>query len=313
MSYHLRLPKFEYVPAATAAEACNLLAANPGEARLLAGGTDLILQLRRREIRPRYVIGLKGVAELAYVREQAEGGVTIGGMTTIHTLLTSPLLRGKFEILAQTAAGIGSPEIRHLATLGGNLAGALPCADFPSALITLGAKVKLQCRQGERLVPVEDFFAGCGQTVASPSEILTEIQLPPQPSLSGGVYLKFHDRHSMDMTTTGVGAFVICNDERRTIRDVRIALASSAPVPMRAKNAEAVLRGRSFGEDALEEAASLACAEADPRTSWRATRDFRMELLKTLTKRAIQGAWQKAVSSPEGKNREKSRAPLFPG
>jgi xanthine dehydrogenase FAD-binding subunit len=116
----------------------------------------------------------------------------------------------------------------------------------------------------------------------------------------------------MDMTTTGVGAFVICDDERRVIRDVRIALASSAPVPMRAKNAEAALRGRSFGDDALEEAASLVCAEADPRTSWRATRDFRMELLKTLTKRAIQGAWQKAVSSPEGKNREKSRAPLFP-
>jgi xanthine dehydrogenase FAD-binding subunit len=221
-------------------------------------------------------------------------------MTTIHTLLTSPLLRGKFEILAQTAAGMGSPEIRHLATLGGNLAGALPCADFPPALIALGAKVKLQSQQGERLVPVEDFFLGCGKTVALPSELLTEIQVPPQPSFSGGVYLKFHDRHSMDMTTAGVGALVICDEQRRKIHEVKIALASSAPIPMRAKNAEAALRGRPYGDDALEEAASLVCEEADPRTSWRATRDFRMELLKTLTTRAIRGAWQKAVSSPDG-------------
>ncbi len=300
MSCHLRLPKFEYLSPSTKAEVCGLLASNPGEARMLAGGTDLILQLRRREIRPRYVIGLKGVAELAFVRERADGGLTIGGMTTIHTLLTSSLIAKNYPVLALTAVRMGSPEIRNLATLGGNLVGALPCADFPPILITLHAQVKLQSQQGERVVPVEDFFPGCGQTVATASELLTEIQLPSPPPLSGGVYLKFHDRHSMDMTTAGVGAFVVCDEARRVIRDIRIALASSAPVPLRAKDAEAALRGRPFGEEALEDAALKVCSEANPRTSWRATRDFRMALLKTLTKRAIQGAWEKAVKSSDG-------------
>ena len=300
MSYNLRLPRFEYLAPSTAAEVCSLLAENTGEARLLAGGTDLILQMRRREIKPRFVIGLKGIRELAFIREQADGGLAIGGMTTIQDLLTSPVIVEKYSVLSQTAAGMGSREIRQLATLGGNLAGALPCADFPPALITLGAKVKLQSRQGERLFPVEDFFTGCGQTIAGPAELLTEIQIPSLPSRSGGAYLKFHDRHSMDMTTTGVSAYVIWDETNRVVLDVRIALASSAPVPLRARKAEASLRGRAFSGEALEEAALLACEEADPRTSWRATRDFRRELLKTLTKRSLQAAWEKAVSSPNG-------------
>lgn len=300
MSFHLRLPKFEYLAPSTAADVCGLLASNPGEARLLAGGTDLIIQMRRREIVPRYVIGLKGIGELSFIREQTDGGLAIGGMTTIQTLLTSPVIRKRYGILSQTAAGMGSPEIRHLATLGGNLAGALPCADFPPALIALDAKVKLQSQEGERWVAVEDFFPAFGKTVAGPQELLTEIQLPSLPPNSGGAYLKFHDRHSMDMTTAGVSAFVVWDEAGRVFRDVRLALASSAPVPLRAKKAEAALRGRAYSQDALEEAALLACEEADPRTSWRATRDFRMELLKTLTKRAITAAWNLAVSSKEG-------------
>ena len=303
MSYLRRLPKFEFLAPQTADEVCSLLAAHSDDARLLAGGTDIILQMRHREITPRCIIGLKGVGELAFIREQEDGGAAIGAMTTIHMLLSSPLIRSKYSILAQTAAGMGSPEIRHLATLGGNLAGALPCADFPPALIALGAKVKLQSQQGARLVPVEEFFPEWGHTVAGPHELLTEIQLPKLPSSSGGVYLKFHDRHSMDMTTVGVGAFVSADDDGRSFRDVKIALASSAPVPLRARKAETALRGRAFSEEALEEAASLACHDADPRTSWRATRQFRMDLVRTLTKRAIAGAWKIAVSSPNGGSR----------
>jgi carbon-monoxide dehydrogenase medium subunit len=300
MSYFRRLPKFEYLAPRSIAAICDALAEHPGEARLLGGGTDIILQMRRREIAPRYIIGLKGVAELAFLREQASGDLAIGAMTTVQAIATSPAIRNKYSLLYQTAADIGSPEIRQVATIGGNLAGALPCADFPPALIALGAKVKLRSQQGERLVPLEDFFVKFEQTVASRDELLTEIQIPNPPPSSGGAYVKFHDRHSMDMTTTGVGAFVTLDPESRVFHDVRIALGSSAPVPQRAKKAEAALRERAFSEEALGKAALLACEEAEPRSSWRASRQFRMELIETLTKRAVQEAWKKALAACDG-------------
>lgn len=300
MSSLRRLPKFEYLAPVTTDEVCRLLASHAGEAKLLAGGTDLILQMRRRETVAKYIIGLKSVPELTFVRETAEGGLAIGAMTTIQTLLTSPIIRKTYGVLAQVAAGIGGPELRNVATIGGNLAGALPCADFPPALIALGATAKLKSSASERMVPVEELFPSFGKTVARPDELFTEIHLPNVPAFSGGVYLKFHDRHSMDMTTLGVSAFVSWDEESRVFRDVKIALASSAPVPMRAKKAEAVLRGRALGEDALEEAARAVCEEANPRTSWRATREFRFELLRTLTKRAITGAQEKAAPAIGG-------------
>ncbi len=295
MSYLRRLPKFEYLPTHSIDEACDFLAAHSNEVRLLAGGTDLLLQMRRREACPAYIIGLKGITELSGVRTLADGGLAIGAMTTIHALMSSPVVREKYGVLAEAAAGIGGPELRNVATIGGNLAGALPCADLPPALITLGAKVRLKSRNGERVVPVEDLFPQFGMTVARPDELLTTIELPRVPSFSGGAYLKFHDRQSMDMTTVGVSAFVTWDQASLVFRDVKIALASSAPVPMRARKAEALLRGRALAEDALEEAALAVCEEADPRTSWRATREFRFELLRSLTKRAIRGAREKAA------------------
>lgn len=300
MNYLRRLPKFEYLATRSIDEACDLLAAHGNQAGLLAGGTDLLLKMRRRETSPAYIIGLKGVAELSGVRTLAEGGIAIGAMTTIQALMSSPVVREKYSVLAEAAAGIGGPELRNVATIGGNLAGALPCADLPPALITLGAKVKLKSRNGERVVPVENLFPQFGMTVARPDELLTTIQLPSVPSFSGGIYLKFHDRQSMDMTTVGVSAFVIWDEESRVFRDVKIGLSSSAPVPMRAKKAEAVLRGRACADDVLEEAALAVCEEADPRTSWRATREFRFELLRSLTKRAVRGARDKAAPTIGG-------------
>jgi len=300
MSYLRRLPKFEYLATHSIDETCDLLAAHGNQAGLLAGGTDLLLKMRRRETSPAYIIGLKGVAELSGVRTLADGGIAIGAMTTIQALMSSPVVREKYGVLAEAAAGIGGPELRNVATIGGNLAGALPCADLPPALITLGAKVRLKSRNGERVVPVEDLFPQFGMTVARPDELLTTIQLPSLPSFSGGVYLKFHDRQSMDMTTVGVSAFVTWDEGSRVFRDVKIGLSSSAPVPMRAKKAEAVLRGRACVDDVLEEAALAVCEEADPRTSWRATREFRFELLRSLTKRAVRGAREKAASTIGG-------------
>jgi CO/xanthine dehydrogenase FAD-binding subunit len=185
-----------------------------------------------------------------------------------------------------------------VATIGGNLAGALPCADLPPVLLVLGAKVKLQSQDRERVLPLEDFFVDFEQTVAQRDELLTEIHVAPPSGASGAAYLKFHDRHSMDMTTTGVAVFAAL-DGAKHFREVKIALASSAPVPIRVKRAENALAGRAISDRVVEGAAALACEEAAPRGSWRARRDFRLELIRNLTKRAVRMAWEKAASASE--------------
>jgi carbon-monoxide dehydrogenase medium subunit len=297
MSYLRRLPRFEYLAPHTVDEACDFLAAHGRNVGLLAGGTDLLLQMRRREATPGYVIGLKNVAALAGVRAQADGGLAIGAMTTLQELLTSPIVRRSHALLSEIAALIGGPELRNAATVGGNVAGGLPCADFPSALMTLGARLKLASRHGERTIAIKDFYPEFGKTAAAGDELLAEISLPAPPPCSGGAYLKFHDRHSMDMTTVGVSAFVTCDESRGVFREVKIALASSAPVIMRARRAEAALRGQPLSEEALAEAAAIACEESAPRSSWRATREFRLQLVNTLTRRAVRRAWEKALAT----------------
>ena len=297
MVYLRRLPRFEYLSPGTIDETCQLLAAHGKQAALLAGGTDLLVQMRRRETSPLFVIGIKNVTALTGLQVQGDGGLSIGAMTTIQALATSPMVRTKYSVLSEIAALIGGPELHNVATLGGNVAGALPCADFPPALMTLEAKLKLRSTQGERTVAIEDFYAEFGRTVAGPHELLSEIILPAPLSGSAGAYLKFHDRHSMDMTTVGVAAFVVPDQSRSNFRNVRIALASSAPVTIRARKAEAALRGQPYSEDALVQAAAIACAESEPRSSWRATREFRLELVHSLTMRAIRRAWQKASAA----------------
>jgi len=302
MTYLRRLPKFEYVGARTLAEVHALIGgASNGEAMLLAGGTDAVLQMRRRERVPRRVIGLKGVAELEFVREQADGSLAIGAMTTLQSLLSAPAVNRRYDLLRETTAQIGGRELRNVATVGGNIAGALPCADLPPALMTLGARIKLSSQRGDRWLPLEEFFPEFGRTVAKDDELLAEISVPRPEANSGGVYLKFHDRHSMDMTVVGVSAFVVLDGESRRLRDIRLAYANGAPTIFRAKRTESVLRGQALTDEGLETAAETACTESNPRTSWRANREYRLELVRALTKRAIRRAWEKASgSSPKG-------------
>jgi carbon-monoxide dehydrogenase medium subunit len=296
MVYLRRLPRFEYFAPRSVAAVCGALAEYPGETRLLAGGTDLILQMRRREVVPRYVIGLKNLPELAFIRSRHHT-FALGAMTTLDAIESSPLISREVDFLAQTAAEMGSPEIRLVATIGGNLASALPCSDLAPPLLVLQAGVKLNSLRGERTVALENFFLGPGQTIMAPGEFLRAISFPSRPPLSGGAYIKFHDRHAMDMTVAGVAAFVVLQPGGERVQDARIALATGGPVPLRVKRAEAALQGEPLTEKALEKASEVACEEARPRTSWRARREFRVELIRVLTRRALRQAWEKAKSA----------------
>ncbi len=296
MTYLRRLPKFDFVSPRSLAEICSLTEDAPnGDVMLFAGGTDAILQLRRREATPRCVVGLKGVPELDFIAERDDGSLAIGAMTTLRSLTSSAAVRRDHLVLAETAAQIGGPELRNAATVGGNIAGALPCADLPPPLMTLGAKLKLASSKGMRQVALEDFFTGYAQTAARKDEILTEIVMPRPAPASAGVYLKYHDRQSMDMTVVGVAAFVELDADPNVISDLKLAFANGAPTVFRAKRTEAVLRGEALTEQGLEAVAEEAVAEADPRAnSWRADPAFRLVLIKNLTKRAIRFAWEKA-------------------
>lgn len=302
MTYLRRLPRFEYVGPRSLPEVCSLISGGArDEAMLLAGGTDAILQMRRRERVPRRVIGLKGVADLDFIREQPDGGLAIGAMTTLDTLLTVPAVGERYAILRETVAQIGGPELRNIATIGGNIAGALPCADLPPALMTLDAQIKLSSHRGERWMTLRDFFPEFGRTVAQDDELLSEIKLPRPAPYSAGTYLKFHDRQSMDMTVLGVSAFVVLDDDRRTVRELRLAYANGAPTVFRATKAEAVLRGQALTEKGLDAVAEAACSESSPRTSWRANAGYRLSLIRALTKRAIRRSWEIASSQKEAK------------
>lgn len=295
MIYLRRLPKFEFVRPGTLDEVRSLMAATAdGEAMLLAGGTDAVLQMRRRERTPRCVVGLKSVAELDFVREEADGSLSIGAMTSLHGLLSAASVRRRWGVLAEAAAQIGGRELRNVATVGGNVAGALPCADMPPSLMALDAQVKLGSRGGDRWLPLEQFYPAFSQTAAAAGELVTEIRVPRPAPFTGGAYLKYHDRHSMDMTVVGVSAVVTLDEPRGMVRDVRLALANSAPTTFRARAAERVLVGRRPSEAAIAETADAACRDADPRTSWRANRDYRMVLIRTLAARAIAAACEKA-------------------
>ena len=297
MTYLRRLPKFEYVAPRNLTEACEYLSRYGREAKLLAGGTDLLLIMRRRELVPRFVIGLKNLPELDFIRVNDDGGLTIGAMSTCWSIQHSPIIRQRYGFLAETAADIGSVENLHVSTIGGNLCGGLPCVDMPAPLLTVDAKVKLASTRGERLVPVESFFLGYEKTALTPDEILSEIQLPPEVLRSGGAYMKFHDRHMIDITTTGVGAFITLDADQQTITDAKIALTTSAPVPLRVKGADAALRGRILTDKLLDEVVELAAREAVPRSSWRSNKEFRLKLIRALVKRALRQAWHRAKAA----------------
>jgi CO/xanthine dehydrogenase FAD-binding subunit len=298
MNYLRKLPKFDYLAPQSIPQVCEMLAEYGAEAKLMAGGTDLIIMMRRREVVPRYVIGLKSVPELQIIRQEQDGSLTIGAMATSWSIQSSPAVRRRYDFLAQTAADIGSIENLHVSTIGGNLCDGLPCVDFPAPLLTLDAEVKLVSQRGGRIVPLDSFYLGYQKTAVEPDEVLTEIHIPPHNDHHGGAYIKFHDRHAIDITTTGAGALIALGSDGQTARDARIALTTSAPVPLRVKRAEAALCGRKVTEEAIEEAAKIASEEASPRTSWRSTAEFRTKLVEVLVRRALRQAWRKATTTP---------------
>jgi carbon-monoxide dehydrogenase medium subunit len=287
-TFYRRLPKFNYLAPTTLDEALSLLAQYKSKARVIAGGTDLVPKLKRREVKaPEYVIDLKGIPGLDKIRQDT-GGLSLGALVTIGAVETSPVIQQKFAILAQAAQSMASPQVRNRGTIAGNICNAVPSADSAPALLTLGARLKLISQKGERTVNIEDFFTGPNRTALTDEEILLEIKIPDMPPKSKGVYLKLSPRRAMDLAI--VGAAVVVVPEDGICKDIRIALGAVAPTPLRTMKAETVLKGQKFNDNLIEKAAKTAAAEASPIDDHRASAEYRRDMIEVLVKRAIKQA-----------------------
>lgn len=289
VTFYRRLPRFEYLAPKSMGEALSLLSRYKGRARVIAGGTDLLPKLKRREIKaPPYIIDLKKIRNLDYVKYGKRTGLSLGALATIHAVETSPIVREKFSVLYQAAESMASTQIRNRGTIAGNICNGVPSADTAPALLTLEAKLNLMSKRGERSVNIEEFFTGPNKTVLVGGEILREIQVPNLPPNSKGTYLKLTPRSSMDLAVVGVAVVVIPEDG--ICKYIRIGLGAVAPTPMRAKRAEGILRGQRFGEEVIERAAQTASEESRPIDDHRASAEYRREMVKLLTSRAIHQA-----------------------
>jgi CO/xanthine dehydrogenase FAD-binding subunit len=289
VTFYRRLPRFEYLEPHTMDEALSLLSQHKGRAKVIAGGTDLLPKLKRREISaPEYIIDLKGIPDLGYIKYDDGGGLRLGALVTIHAVEASPVVQERYGVLSQAVESMASTQVRNRGTIAGNLCNAVPSADTAPALLTLEASLKLASPEGERMVNIADFFTGPNETVLTDEEILQEIQVPNLPPHSGGSYQKLTPRRSMDLAVVGVAAVVVAEDG--VCSDIRIALGAVAPTPMRARRAEDIVRGQKLTEEVINRAAQIASEQCRPIDDHRASAQYRCDMVEVLTKRAIQQA-----------------------
>lgn len=276
---------FEYLEPHSVQEAVSLLVEHDGKAEIIAGGTDLINKIRLKLTRPEYVVDIGNIPSLDYIRSDSEGGLSIGALTAIRALEKSNEVQKNHPMISQAAGLLGSTAIRNVGTIGGNLCNAAPSADTAPALIASGAKLKIVGPEGERTVALEDFFTGPGQTVLETAEVVVEIQVPPIPPHTRGVYLKHAIRGMADLAVSGVAA--IATMDGKICRDAKITLGAVAPTPMRAKKAEAMIMGEKVDDTLIEKAARTASDESKPTTDVRASAEYRREMVKVFTRYAL--------------------------
>lgn len=283
--FYRRLPKFDYILPKTLEEALKYLNKYKEGARILAGGTDLIPQLKKRELKaPEYLIDLKGIRELNKISYGREG-LKIGALVTMNAIAESPVVRDKYPILVQAASGMASPQVRNRGTFVGNICNAVPSADSAPALLALQASVKIRNVRSEKIIPLEDFFTGPRKTLLKPNELVLEIIVPKPAKETKGVYLKLSPRHSMDLAVVGVAA--VGTFKNNVCKDLKLALGAVAPTPIRVPLVEQSLLNKHVTPGLINEAAKMASTQCSPIDDHRASREYRCDMVYALTRRAL--------------------------
>jgi carbon-monoxide dehydrogenase medium subunit len=285
---------FEYHRPASLQEAVALLVRLGDDAKVLAGGQSLIPLMKLRLATPRHVVDINRLPGLDAVAER-DGGLAIGALVRESDLEASAAVRSRYPILLDTCAVVADPLVRNLATIGGNLAHGDPANDHPATMLALGAEVVAVGPRGERRIPVSGLFTGPLATALAADEILTEIRLPPPPPRSGGAYIKM-ERKVGDFATAAV-AVQVAQAGDGTCAAIGIGLTNVGPTPIKARRAEARLQGRRPDDAAIREAAALAAAESDPAEDLRGSVEYKRDLVRVLTARAIRRALERAAAA----------------
>jgi carbon-monoxide dehydrogenase medium subunit len=284
----ITMREIEFLSPRTLREAVKMLARVNGEAKCLAGGTDLIDQLRSGRRSASVILDVKGIPELTTLRFMPRSGLRVGAAVPCAQVAEDPRVQRYYPIIVQACQLIGSVQIQNRASVGGNICNAAPSADTVPAFLALDATAVAASPRGRREVPLDQFFVGPGKTVLASDELLVEIKLPTPPPHSAGSYLRFIPREEMDIAVVGVGSFVVLESSGGLCKEARIALAAVAPTPVRAREAEAFLQGRPLTPEALAQAGELAARSAKPISDIRGTAEYRIELVKVLTQRTLE-------------------------
>ena len=280
--------RFEYLEPESIEETLTMLSRYYKKSKIIAGGTDLMLQIRNKAVKPEYVVDITRIPGLDYIAFDDQQGLRLGALTTIRTLETCVELQRKYPILSQAASQLGSVAIRNVATVGGNLCNALPSAETSQALIALSAQVRIIGPGGERTVPLEDFFIDVGKTLLQPDEVLLEILVPELTPHTSGIYIKHSPRGPIDLAIVNITVLMTMEPDQKVCRDAKIVLGAVSPTPLRARKAENVLKGKKVDGALIDRAAQVASDEAHPRQgSIRGSFEYKKEMVRVLTGRAI--------------------------
>ncbi|MDH3444287.1 MAG: xanthine dehydrogenase family protein subunit M [Deltaproteobacteria bacterium] len=283
----------EYFEPKSISDALSLLAKHGAEAKVIAGGTDVMVDIKYKE-EPGCLVNIKKIPGLGGVRENG-GSLVIGALATIHELETSALVRDKLPVLWDSAHQFASLQIRNTATIGGNICRASPSGETLTPLLVLEAKAQLAFSEGEKTEPFTSFFKGPGETSLGAKGLLKGIEIPYPAAGSCGVYLKHAVRGAMDIAMVGVAVLITPDAGKNSIQDVRIGLGAVAAKPLRAATTEALLRGKPLTGALLKEAAAVAASESSPIDDQRSSAEYRRWIVEALTRRGLEQTWKAAT------------------
>ena len=284
----MALPAFDYVKVSSLEEASKLAAEKGDKAVLMAGGTDVILLIHEKAIPADTVIDIKGIPGLDEIKYVEGEGMRIGALVKLYDIQNSDIVKEKMPALSDASRYVASPQIRRKGTMVGNICNASPSADTASILVAMNAVVKVYNAEGEKEIPIDEFFKGVKKTALVPGDIVTGIFIPELNKGEGSAYFKHSVRKAMDLAIIGVGVKIKMDGDK--IADARVCMGGVAVTPLRAKNAEQILIGNEITDELLEKAGEAASQECSPISDVRASAEYRTDMVRVYTKRAVRKA-----------------------
>lgn len=288
---------FDYLEPTTVAETCALLKQHGSEAKVYAGGAQLSILMKQGLYQPKALVNIKKIPDLRGITFDTTDGLTIGALVTHRDIEISPIVKKQFPVLCAAEKEVANIRVRNVGTIGGNLASGEPLTDLSQIFISLDGTTKISGPSGTRAIAVEDLFVDYYQTSLAEDEILTHVLLPPLPPRSGIEYIRFSSSSVVDKPCAGVSVRVSLDAGKENCQIVRIVLGCVGPMPVRARNTEALLTGKKITPELLAEASAIAAQECSPMSDLRGSKQYKRAIVRTLVKRATAKAYERALGS----------------